>query len=148
MDDPYPGHRGREAGRGPVQPQTWDLDHPGDDEVWKASRDDDALSSAESQARSRSIGDDERDDPSEHTRVRRSVSRAFTPRPMRSREAAINEVADELVDAMIAREEPSRSTSWPTSAGPTIADDAGNPDTRPRQVLAWPTRSTRARLCR
>ena len=42
-------------------------------------------------------------DPPEHTRLRRSVSRAFTPRAMRSWEAAINEVADELVDAMIAR---------------------------------------------
>jgi beta-dihydromenaquinone-9 omega-hydroxylase len=72
--------------------------------VWKALRDHDALSSAESQARFRvHLATMNAADPPEHTRLRRSVSRAFTPRAMRSWEAAINEVADDLVDAMIAR---------------------------------------------
>ena len=42
-------------------------------------------------------------DPPDHTRLRKFVSRAFTPRAMTAWQAAINEVADELVDDMIAR---------------------------------------------
>jgi cytochrome P450 len=42
-------------------------------------------------------------DPPDHTRLRKFVSRAFTPRALTAWQAAINEVADELVDDMIAR---------------------------------------------
>ena len=105
MHDPYPGYRALLSG-----PKVWYSRKrgiwiiPGYDEVWKALRDHDALSSAESQARFRvHLATMNAADPPEHTRLRRSVSRAFTPRAMRSWEAAINEVADELVDAMIAR---------------------------------------------
>ncbi len=105
MRDPYPGYRTLLTG-----PKVWYNRKrgiwiiPGYHEVWKALREHDALSSAESQARFRvHLATMNATDPPEHTRLRRSVSRAFTPRAMTSWQAAINEVADELVDAMIAR---------------------------------------------
>jgi cytochrome P450 len=105
MRDPYPGYRALLTG-----PKVWYSRKrgiwivPGYDEVWKAMRDHEALSSAESQARFRvHLATMNATDPPDHTRLRRSVSRAFTPRAMASWQAAINEVADELVDAMIAR---------------------------------------------
>lgn len=105
MRDPYPGYRALLTG-----PKVWYSRKrgiwivPGYDEVWRAMRDHEALSSAESQARFRvHLATMNATDPPDHTRLRRSVSRAFTPRAMRSWEAAINEVADELVDIMIAR---------------------------------------------
>lgn len=104
MRDPYPGYRALHTG-----PRVWYSRKrgiwivPGYDEVWQALRDDQALSSAESQARFRvHLATMNATDPPDHTRLRRSVSRAFTPRAMKAWEAAINEIADELVDAMIA----------------------------------------------
>ena len=76
----------------------------GYDEVRQALRDYEAFSSAESQARYRvKLHSMNAADPPDHTRLRKLVSRAFTPRAMASWQAVINEVADELVDAMIAR---------------------------------------------
>jgi beta-dihydromenaquinone-9 omega-hydroxylase len=76
----------------------------GYDDVRMALRDHDALSSAESQARYRvHLKSMNAADPPDHTRLRKFVSRAFTPRAMKAWQAAINEVADELIDAMIAR---------------------------------------------
>jgi cytochrome P450 len=76
----------------------------GYDDVRAALRDHEALSSAESQARYRvHLQSMNAADPPDHTRLRKFVSRAFTPRAMKAWQAAINEVADELVDAMIAR---------------------------------------------
>src|SRR5690625_3609726 len=105
MHDPYPGYRTLFGG-----PKVWYSRKrgiwliPGYDEVWQALRDDDALSSAESQARFRvHLQTMNATDPPVHTRLRRSVSRAFTPRAMKSWESNINRAADELVDAMINR---------------------------------------------
>lgn len=105
MRDPYPGYRSLLTGAGVWYNRKrgiWIV--PGYHDVRKALRDDEALSSAESQARYRvQLATMNAADPPEHTRLRRSVSRAFTPRAMKSWEAAINEVADELIAAMIAR---------------------------------------------
>ncbi len=105
MRDPYPGYRALLTG-----PNVWHNRKrgiwivAGYDDVRKALRDHEALSSAESQARFRvHLPTMNATDPPEHTRLRRFVSRAFTPRAMTAWEAAINEVADELVDDMIAR---------------------------------------------
>ncbi|MGV0625824.1 cytochrome P450 [Mycolicibacter minnesotensis] len=105
MRDPYPGYRTLFSG-----PKVWYSRKrgiwiiPAYDEVWQALRDDEALSSAESQARFRvHLQTMNATDPPVHTRLRRSVSRAFTPRAMKSWEVNINRVADELVDAMIRR---------------------------------------------
>ncbi|CAJ1504553.1 cytochrome P450 [[Mycobacterium] holstebronense] len=105
MHDPYPGYRTLFTG-----PKVWYSRKrgiwivPGYDEVWQALRDDDALSSAESQARFRvHLQTMNATDPPVHTRLRRSVSRAFTPRAMQSWETNINRAADELVDAMVER---------------------------------------------
>ena len=80
MRDPYPGYRALLSG-----PKVWYSRKraiwiiPGYDEVWKALRDHEALSSAESQARFRvHLATMNATDPPEHTRLRRSVSRAFT----------------------------------------------------------------------
>jgi len=105
MHDPYPGYRTLFTG-----PKVWYSRKrgiwiiPGYDEVWQALRDDDALSSAESQARFRvHLQTMNATDAPVHTRLRRSVSRAFTPRAMQAWEANINRAADELVDAMVER---------------------------------------------
>ncbi len=105
MRDPYPGYRTLFGG-----PKVWYSRKrgiwiiPGYDEVWQALRDEDALSSAESQARFRvHLQTMNAQDPPVHTRLRRSVSRAFTPRAMKSWEVNINRAADELVDAMVNR---------------------------------------------
>jgi cytochrome P450 len=105
MRDPYPGYRALLTG-----PNVWYNRKrgiwivPGYDDVWQALRDDEALSSAQSQARFRvHLLTMNSTDPPEHTRLRKFVSRAFTPRAMTSWQAAINEVADKLVDDMLAR---------------------------------------------
>jgi cytochrome P450 len=108
MHDPYPGYRTLLAGS--EAPNVWYNRKRG---IWiiagyhdvrQALRDHEALSSAQSQARFRvHLATMNATDPPEHTRLRRSVSRAFTPRAMASWQAGINEVADELVDAMVSR---------------------------------------------
>lgn len=108
MRDPYPGYRGLLTG--PDVPNVWYSRKRG---IWiiagyedlrKALRDNEALSSAESQSRFRvHLPSMNAVDPPEHTRLRKFVSRAFTPRAMAAWQANINEVADELVDAVIAR---------------------------------------------
>jgi cytochrome P450 len=108
MRDPYPGYRALLTGSN--VPNVWYNRKrgiwivAGYDDVRTALRDHDALSSAESQARYRvHLQTMNAADPPDHTRLRKFVSRAFTPRAMKAWQAAINEVADELVDAMIAR---------------------------------------------
>jgi cytochrome P450 len=108
MRDPYPGYRGLLTG--PDVPNVWYSRKRG---IWiiagyedlrKALRDNEALSSAESQSRFRvHLPSMNAVDPPEHTRLRKFVSRAFTPRAMAAWQANINEVADELVDAVITR---------------------------------------------
>ncbi len=76
---------------------------PGYDDVRAALRDHDALSSGESQSRFRvDLPMMITTDPPEHTRLRRLVSRAFTPRALAGWTAAINDVADALVDDLVA----------------------------------------------
>jgi beta-dihydromenaquinone-9 omega-hydroxylase len=108
MRDPYPGYRALLTG--PNVPNVWYNRKrgiwivAGYDDVRTALREHDTLSSAESQARYRvHLKSMNAVDPPDHTRLRKFVSRAFTPRAMKAWQAAINEVADELVDAMIAR---------------------------------------------
>jgi cytochrome P450 len=108
MRDPYPGYRSLLTG--PDVPSVWYNRKrgiwiiAGYDELRKALRDNEALSSAESQSRFRvHLPSMNAVDPPEHTRLRKFVSRAFTPRAMAAWQANINEVADELVDAVIAR---------------------------------------------
>lgn len=108
MRDPYPGYRSLLTG--PDAPNVWYNRKrgiwiiAGYDDLRKALRDNEALSSAESQSRFRvHLPSMNAVDPPEHTRLRKFVSRAFTPRAMAAWQANINEVADELVDAVIAR---------------------------------------------
>lgn len=108
MHDPYPEYRALLTGT--EVPNVWYNRKrgiwiiAGYDDVRTALRDHDALSSAESQARYRvHLKTMNAADPPDHTRLRKFVSRAFTPRAMTAWQAAINTVADELVDAMIAR---------------------------------------------
>ncbi len=108
MRDPYPGYRALLTGQD--VPSVWYNRKrgiwivAGYDDVRRALRDHDALSSAESQARYRvHLKTMNAADPPDHTRLRKFVSRAFTPRAMKAWQAAINEVADELVDVIIAR---------------------------------------------
>jgi len=108
MRDPYPGYRALLTP--PNVPNVWYNRHrgiwivAGFDDVRTALRDHEALSSAESQARYRvHLPSMNATDPPDHTRLRKFVSRAFTPRAMTAWQVAINEVADELVEAMIAR---------------------------------------------
>lgn len=106
MRDPYPGYRALLSGSKVWYSRKrgiWII--PGYDEVKQALRDNDALSSAESQARFRvRLKTMNATDPPEHTRLRHSVSRAFTPRAMKSWEFHVNRAADELVNAMIRRQ--------------------------------------------
>jgi cytochrome P450 len=106
--DPYPEYRALLTG--PNVPSVWYNRRrgiwivAGYDDVRTALRDHEALSSAESQSRYRvHLQTMNATDPPEHTRLRKFVSRAFTPRAMMAWQAAINEVADELVDTVIAR---------------------------------------------
>lgn len=108
MRDPYPGYRTLLTG--PDVPNVWYSRKrgiwiiAGYDDVRKALRDNEALSSAQSQSRFRvHLPSMNAVDPPEHTRLRKFVSRAFTPRAMTAWETNINAVADELVDAMIDR---------------------------------------------
>lgn len=106
--DPYPEYRALLTG--PDVPNVWYNRRrgiwivAGYDDVRAALRDPAAFSSAESQARYRvHLPSMNAADPPYHTRLRKFVSRAFTPRAMAAWQTVINEVADELVDAMIAR---------------------------------------------
>jgi beta-dihydromenaquinone-9 omega-hydroxylase len=108
MRDPYPGYRTLLTG--PDVPNVWYNRKrgiwiiAGYDDLRKALRDNEALSSAQSQSRFRvHLPSMNAADPPEHTRLRKFVSRAFTPRAMTAWQTNINEVADELVDAAIAR---------------------------------------------
>lgn len=108
MHDPYPGYRTLVTGTD--VPNVWYSRKrgiwiiAGYDDVRKALRDNEALSSAQSQSRFRvHLPSMNAVDPPEHTRLRKFVSRAFTPRAMTAWETNINAVADELVDAMIER---------------------------------------------
>ena len=108
MRDPYPGYRTLLTG--PDVPNVWCNRKrgiwiiAGYDDLRKALRDNEALSSAQSQSRFRvHLPSMNAADPPEHTRLRKFVSRAFTPRAMTAWQTNINEVADELVDAAIAR---------------------------------------------
>lgn len=106
--DPYPHYRALLTG--PDVPNVWYNRRRG---IWivagyhdvrTALRDHASFSSAESQARYRvHLQSMNAADPPYHTRLRKFVSRAFTPRAMAAWQTVINEVADELVDAMIAR---------------------------------------------
>lgn len=140
MHDPYPGYRVLLAGpevsynrkRG-----IWIV--PRYDDVRKGLRDHEALSSAESQSRFRvRLPTMNAADPPEHTRLRRFVSRAFTPRAMTAWEAAINEVADELVDNMLADD---RTEAVSALAKPLpnrlIATMLGIPRDEHARFLAW-----------
>jgi beta-dihydromenaquinone-9 omega-hydroxylase len=108
MRDPYPGYRTLLTG--PDVPNVWYNRKrgiwiiAGYDDLRKALRDNEALSSAQSQSRFRvHLPSMNAADPPEHTRLRKFVSRAFTPRAMTAWQTNINEVADELVDAVIVR---------------------------------------------
>jgi len=108
MRDPYPGYRTLLTGSN--VPNVWYNRKrgiwiiAGYDDLRKALRDNEALSSAESQSRFRvHLPSMNAVDPPEHTRLRKFVSRAFTPRAMAAWQTNINKVADELVDAVIAR---------------------------------------------
>ncbi len=108
MRDPYPGYRTLLTG--PDVPNVWYNRKrgiwiiAGYDDLRKALRDNEALSSAQSQSRFRvHLPSMNAADPPEHTRLRKFVSRAFTARAMTAWQTNINEVADELVDTVIAR---------------------------------------------
>ena len=108
MRDPYPGYRTLLTGH--EVPNVWYNRKrgiwiiAGYDDLRKALRDNEALSSAQSQSRFRVyLPSMNAADPPEHTRLRKFVSRAFTARAMTAWQTNINEVADELVDAVIAR---------------------------------------------
>ena len=106
--DPYPGYRRLLTGSD--QPNVWYNRKrgiyivAGYDDVRAALRDPEAFSSDESQSRYRvHLASMNAVDPPYHTRLRKFVSRAFTPRAMAVWQAVINEVADELVDDIVTR---------------------------------------------
>jgi cytochrome P450 len=140
MGDPYPGYRELLAGprvRYNRKRGIWII--AGYDDVRKALRDHDALSSAESQARFRvHLPTMNAADPPDHTRLRRFVSRAFTPRAMTAWQAAINEVADTLVDDMLA-ERKTEAVSAVAKPLPNrlIATMLGIPRHEHARFLAW-----------
>ena len=108
MHDPYPGYQSLLTGI--EVPGVWYNRKrgiwiiAGYDDVRKALRDNEELSSAQSQSRFRvHLPSMNAADPPEHTRLRKFVSRAFTARAMTAWQTNINEVADELVDAVVAR---------------------------------------------
>ncbi len=143
MHDPYPGYHALLTG--PDVPNVWFNRKrgiwiiAGHDDVRKALRDYDALSSAQSQSRYRvHLPSMNAADPPDHTRLRKFVSRAFTPRAMAAWQAAINEVADELVDAMIGRRR-TEAVSELAKPLPTrlIAMMLGIPRQDHPQFVAW-----------
>jgi cytochrome P450 len=141
--DPYPEYRALLTG--PDVPNVWYNRRrgiwivAGYDDVRTALRDPGAFSSAESQARYRvHLQSMNAADPPDHTRLRKFVSRAFTPRAMTAWQTVINEVADELVDAMITR---GRTELVADLAKPLpnrlIATMLGIPKQDHTQFLAW-----------
>jgi cytochrome P450 len=138
--DPYPEYRALLTG-----PNVWHNRKrgiwiiPGYDDVWAALRDHEAFSSAESQSRFRvHLPTMNASDPPDHTRLRRFVSRAFTPRAIMSWTPVVNEIADKLVDDMIARR---RTEVVAELARPLptrlIAMMLGIPKQEQAQFLAW-----------
>ena len=108
MHDPYPGYQSLLTGDD--VPGVWYNRKrgiwiiAGYDDVRKALRDNEELSSAQSQSRFRVyLPSMNAADPPAHTRLRKFVSRAFTARAMAAWQTNINEVADELVDTVIAQ---------------------------------------------
>ena len=109
MHDPYPGYRALLTG--PNVPNVWynrqarDLDHCGlRRRTEGTARPRGVVVGGESKPVPRpSLPSMNAVDPPEHTRLRKFVYRTFTPRAMTAWKAAINEVADELVNGMIAR---------------------------------------------
>ena len=141
--DPYPEYHALLTG--PNVPNVWYNRKraiwivAGYDDVRAALRDPVAFSSAESQARYRvHLQSMNAADPPYHTRLRKFVSRAFTPRAMKAWQTVINEVADELVDAMITR---GRTELVSDLAKPLpnrlIATMLGIPKQDHAQFLAW-----------
>jgi cytochrome P450 len=143
MRDPYPGYR--RLLTGPDVPNVWYNRKrgiwiiAGYDDLRKALRDNEALSSAESQSRFRvHLPSMNAADPPEHTRLRKFVSRAFTPRAMAAWQTNIDEVADELVDALIARRK-TEAVSELAKPLPTrlIARMLGIPQQDQPQFVEW-----------
>ena len=143
MRDPYPGYRTLLTG--PDVPNVWCNRKrgiwiiAGYDDLRKALRDNEALSSAQSQSRFRvHLPSMNAADPPEHTRLRKFVSRAFTPRAMTAWQTNINEVADELVDAAIARRK-TEAVSELAKPLPTrlIAKMLGIPQQDQPQFVEW-----------
>ncbi len=52
-------------------------------------------------------------DPPEHTRLRRLVSKAFTPRSVQKMRPLIQEIVNELLDGLAGRAELTSSLNWP-----------------------------------
>ncbi|MFE6690590.1 cytochrome P450 [Streptomyces sp. NPDC057743] len=77
-------------------------------------------------------------DPPDHTRIRRLVARAFTPRRIEALRAPVRRIADELLDAMAANGRAELVTDY---AGPlpitVICDLLGIPTAHRRDFLAW-----------
>ena len=77
-------------------------------------------------------------DPPDHTRVRRLVARAFTPRRVEALREPVGRIADELLDAMEAR---GRADVIAAYAGPlpiaVICDLLGVPEHDRRDFRAW-----------
>ncbi|MFK0290373.1 cytochrome P450 [Streptomyces sp. NPDC090442] len=77
-------------------------------------------------------------DPPDHTRIRRLVAQAFTPRRIDTLRAPVRRIADELLDAMAAK---GRAELVADYAGPlpitVICDLLGIPTAHRRDFLAW-----------
>ncbi|MFB7632977.1 cytochrome P450 [Streptomyces sp. NPDC056149] len=77
-------------------------------------------------------------DPPDHTRIRRLVAQAFTPRRIDALRAPVRRIADELLDAMAANGRAELVTDY---AGPlpitVICDLLGIPAAHRRDFLAW-----------
>jgi cytochrome P450 len=143
MHDPYPGYQSLLTGT--QVPNVWYNRKrgiwiiAGYDDVRKALRDNEELSSAQSQSRFRVyLPSMNAADPPEHTRLRKFVSRAFTARAMAAWQTNINEVADELVDTVIAQGHTEAVTELAKPL-PTrlIARMLGIPQQDQPQFVAW-----------
>ena len=152
MHDPYPGYQSLLTGT--EVPGVWYNRKrgiwiiAGYDDVRKALRDNEELSSAQSQSRFRvHLPSMNAADPPEHTRLRKFVSRAFTARAMTAWQTNINEVADELVDTVIARA-PHRGgrRTRQTAADPADRQDARHPAAGSAAVRGVVGRDGRGRL--
>src|ERR1700743_1088789 len=143
MHDPYPGYQSLLAGT--EVPSVWYNRKrgiwivAGYDDVRKALRDNEELWSAQSQSRFRVyLPSMNAADPPEHTRLRKFVSRAFTARAVPPCQTSSNEVADELVDTVIAQGN-TEAVSELAKPLPTrlIARMLGIPQQDQPQFVAW-----------